>query len=157
MAQFYPVQTITLIPAGVINPNRFVNLAGAQAGTGQAARGVTHDGAPLGEKAVPVITLGTAIVEAGAAFAAQALLTSDDQGRAIEAADASGNTLNAIAVEAATAAGDLVEVVIVSPIAEATMVRAAAQANSVAIDVAGIVADFNGLLAKLRTAGVIAQ
>lgn len=34
--------------------------------------------------------------------------------------------------------------------------RAAAQANSTATDVAGLVADFNALLAKLRTAGVIA-
>jgi len=34
--------------------------------------------------------------------------------------------------------------------------RAPAQANSTATDVAGIVADFNALLAKLRTAGVIA-
>lgn len=35
--------------------------------------------------------------------------------------------------------------------------RAAAQANSTATDVAGIVADFNALLAKLRTAGIIAS
>lgn len=34
--------------------------------------------------------------------------------------------------------------------------RAAAQANSTATDVAGLVADFNALLAKLRTAGIIA-
>lgn len=35
--------------------------------------------------------------------------------------------------------------------------RAPAQANSTATDIAGIVADFNALLAKLRTAGVIAS
>lgn len=34
-------------------------------------------------------------------------------------------------------------------------VQAPAQVNSTATDVAGIVADFNALLAKLRTAGVI--
>jgi len=33
--------------------------------------------------------------------------------------------------------------------------QAPAQANSTATDVAGIVADFNSLLAKLRTAGVL--
>lgn len=33
--------------------------------------------------------------------------------------------------------------------------KAQAQANSTAIDVAGIVADFNSLLAKLRTAGLM--
>jgi len=35
--------------------------------------------------------------------------------------------------------------------------RAPAQANSTATEVAGLVADFNALLAKLRTAGVIAS
>lgn len=34
--------------------------------------------------------------------------------------------------------------------------QAAAQANSTATDVAGVVADFNALLAKLRAAGIIA-
>jgi len=33
---------------------------------------------------------------------------------------------------------------------------AQAQADSTAVDVAGLVADFNALLAKLRTAGVLA-
>jgi len=35
--------------------------------------------------------------------------------------------------------------------------QAAAQADSTAVDVPGIVADFNALLAKLRTAGIIAS
>lgn len=37
------------------------------------------------------------------------------------------------------------------------VLQAAAQADSTAIDVPGLVADFNALLAKLRTAGVIAS
>lgn len=37
-----------------------------------------------------------------------------------------------------------------------TVKRAAAQANSTATDVAGLVTDFNALLAKLRTAGILA-
>lgn len=37
-----------------------------------------------------------------------------------------------------------------------TATQAAAQADSTATDVAGLVADFNALLAKLRTAGIIA-
>lgn len=37
-----------------------------------------------------------------------------------------------------------------------TVLRAAAQVDSTATDVAGLVTDFNALLAKLRTAGVIA-
>lgn len=35
--------------------------------------------------------------------------------------------------------------------------KAAAQADSTASDVAGVVSDFNSLLAKLRTAGIIAE
>ncbi len=37
------------------------------------------------------------------------------------------------------------------------IVQAAAQVNSAAIDVAGVVGDLNALLAKLRTAGIMAQ
>lgn len=157
MNQFYPQQTITLIPNGVINPNRFVDLGGSQAELGEAARGITHDGASAGEKAVPVIVLGTAVIEAGAAFDAGVNLSSDAQGRAILTTEASDYTINAISVEAATAAGDFVEVIVVPPIARATMIRAAAQANSVAVDAAGAVVDFNALLAKLRAAGILAQ
>lgn len=40
--------------------------------------------------------------------------------------------------------------------AKLTATQAAAQADSTAVDVAGIVADFNALLAKLRTADIIA-
>lgn len=36
------------------------------------------------------------------------------------------------------------------------VLQAAAQADSVATDAAGIVTDFNALLAKLRTAGILA-
>lgn len=39
--------------------------------------------------------------------------------------------------------------------AAGTVKKAAAQADSTATDVAGLKADFNALLAKLRTAGVI--
>lgn len=37
-----------------------------------------------------------------------------------------------------------------------TVLQAPAQADSTAVDVAGLVIDFNAMLAKLRTAGVIA-
>ena len=40
---------------------------------------------------------------------------------------------------------------------EAVFAPAEAVADSVATDAAGIVTDFNGLLAKLRTAGIIAS
>ncbi|HCQ7755519.1 head fiber protein [Citrobacter sp. 50677481] len=38
-----------------------------------------------------------------------------------------------------------------------TVKQSAAQADSVATDVAGVVTDFNALLAKLRAAGVLAS
>lgn len=119
MPTFNPIQTITLIPSGAINAFRFVAFDGAQAVAGQRARGITHDGALDTDKAVSVITLGTAIIEAGAAFSAEALLVSDALGKAIEAVAASGDVINAIAVDAAEAPGDLVEVVLVSPITKA--------------------------------------
>lgn len=37
-----------------------------------------------------------------------------------------------------------------------TVLQSAAQANTAASDVAGLVTDFNALLAKLRTAGILA-
>lgn len=37
-----------------------------------------------------------------------------------------------------------------------TVLQAAAQANTAAADVAGLVTDINALLAKLRTAGILA-
>ncbi|WP_255800864.1 head fiber protein [Mycobacteroides abscessus] len=43
-----------------------------------------------------------------------------------------------------------------TPAANGTVKQSAAQANSTATDVAGLVADLNGLLAKLRTAGILA-
>lgn len=41
--------------------------------------------------------------------------------------------------------------------AKLTASKAAAQANSTATDIAGLVTDFNALLAKLRTAGIISN
>jgi hypothetical protein len=51
---------------------------------------------------------GEVMIEAGAAFAAGAMLTSDAQGRAVTAAPAAGvnNRIIGVALEAAAAAGD---------------------------------------------------
>lgn len=38
-----------------------------------------------------------------------------------------------------------------------TVLKAAAQSNTAASDVAGLVTDFNALLAKLRTAGILSS
>ncbi len=117
MPKFNALQILTVVPNGAISPHRFVNYSNAQAGAGQAARGITHDGAEAGDKSCPVITAGTAIVEAGGAFAAGAKLTSDANGKAVAAA--AGQVINAIAIDAAAADGDLVEVERVAPVANA--------------------------------------
>lgn len=65
----------------------------------------------LGKQAnsrVDVCMGGLPAVEAGAAFAAGDPLTTDDQGRAVKAAEG-GNRIIGIALEAATAAGDIVD------------------------------------------------
>lgn len=155
MPKHNPVQILTIVPTGAIGAFRFASFAGGQTVAGQRALGVTHDGAEVGDKSCPVITLGTAIVEAGAAFAAEARLTSDAIGRAVAVAEGSGNAVNAFALNAAAAAGDLVEVVILQPVEIATMARAALQADSVAATVGAMVIDFNALLAKLKAAGIM--
>ncbi len=74
---------------------------------------VAPKGAADGDR-IDVQHTGEALVEAGAAFAAGALLTSDGTGRAIISAPAAAanNRIVAMALEAAAAAGDLVRVII---------------------------------------------
>jgi len=52
--------------------------------------------------------------------------------------------------------GDLIPASVQTALnAKLTATKAATQANSTAVDVAGIVTDFNALLAKLKTAGIM--
>lgn len=75
-----------------------------------AFAGVIAELSPLSGQRVDIAKAGIAPVEAGAAFAQGAPLTSDAQGRAIAAAPATGANVRFIgfAEEAATAAGDIV-------------------------------------------------
>lgn len=123
--------------AGAYTKRRFVGFDKLQITVaGAAALGVAQQDAALNEL-TPVTVLGTAIVEAGGAVAVGGYVTSDNQGRAIAAANlavAAGATavtstaangsgiltgsvtaekINAIALEAASAAGDLIEVLLV--------------------------------------------
>lgn len=59
-------------------------------------------------------------------------------------------------VDLATYFSGEVTVAAATTAANGTVKQAAAQANSTATDVAGLVTDFNALLAKLRTAGILA-
>lgn len=102
---------LTMTASGVITSNRFVTPAGAVAGAGVNAQGVSDTDAAIGDK-FAVHTLGTAIVETGAAIAAGALIETDAAGRAIT--KAAGATVARLAPgEVATAAGQLVEVVLI--------------------------------------------
>jgi hypothetical protein len=119
MSQYKPCLILTVVAAGAIGGHRFVNFADAQADKGDAALGVTQFGASAAGKACEVVTLGTAVVEAGGAFDKGARLASDADGKAAAPVAASGDIINAIALEESTGDGDLVEVLLVSPVTAA--------------------------------------
>lgn len=102
--------TLTLALTGTVAAGRFVTPTFAQTGADGYAIGVARSAGVSGDK-IAVDIHGTAIVEAGAAFAVGATLKADSSGRAITWA-ASGGRL-AIALEAATAAGQMIEVLLV--------------------------------------------
>lgn len=103
--------------SGVITRQRFVTLDGDQKvrrsdALGQRALGVavmdiSADEAARG-KSTAVMTLGIAYVEAGAAIARDAMVTTDATGRAVTAAG--GNAIMGRARKAAGGAGELVPV-----------------------------------------------
>ncbi|PKN07618.1 MAG: DUF2190 domain-containing protein [Deltaproteobacteria bacterium HGW-Deltaproteobacteria-8] len=101
-----PILTLSVLATGTITARRFTTAAGAQAGAGANALGVSEYSGVTGDM-IPVTALGTSIVEAGAAFDAGVELEADATGRAI--LKTTGKTL-ARALQAATQAGDFVEV-----------------------------------------------
>jgi hypothetical protein len=113
--QFRPALTLTVTAAGSIAANRFVTPAGAQAGADANTLGVALSAASGAGERIPVIALGTAAVEAGAAISAGATVKSDSQGRAITWAT-SGAKIG-IALEAASGAGQVIEVFLVPNVA----------------------------------------
>jgi hypothetical protein len=85
-------------------------------------------------------------------------MTAADVGKPVFAADdqtVALSTTNGVGVGIITEVESATKVWV--DIAEANRRTARAQANSTATDVAGIVADFNALLAKLRAAGIMAS
>jgi hypothetical protein len=107
--QSTPVFKLSIKASAAVAARRFVTHAGAQAGAGANAAGVSEYAAASGEM-FPAVALGTAVVEAGAAFAAGAALQADADGRAITK-DAGAAVARAL--QAAGAAGDLVEVFLI--------------------------------------------
>lgn len=107
--QNIPLLSLTVAATGAITADRFITGAGAQTGAAGNALGVARYGGAIGEK-ITVDVIGTAIVEAGAVVAANALVESDASGRAIT--KAAGVTL-ARALQAAGAAGQKIEVLLI--------------------------------------------
>lgn len=109
--QFVPVLTLSAIATGAIVAERFVNTALAQAGAQANTLGVARSDAAVGA-VCPVDSLGTAIVQSGAAIAAGAALETDANGRAVTRT--TGPTVARMAPgEVATAAGQRIEVILI--------------------------------------------
>lgn len=96
----------TILAAGALTKQRFVNFAGTRAVAADAQLGVANADYDLGEQA-GVATHGEILVEAGGAVAVGAQVQSDADGRAItlDAGVAFGR-----ARDQATAAGQLIRV-----------------------------------------------
>lgn len=109
--QSTPILTLTRKSAGAIGAGRFVTAAGAQAGADANALGVAKVAAAGANEQIPVVVLGTAVVETGGAVAEGQTLKSDASGRAI-AWVTSGARL-AIALQAAAGAGEFIEVLLI--------------------------------------------
>lgn len=114
MNQNIAILTLTFALTGTVAVNRFVTPAGAQAGADANTLGVTRLAGVSGDN-VPVDTLGTAIVESGAAFAKGASLKADGDGKAITWVTSGAKV--AIALEAATDAGQMIEVLLIPNVA----------------------------------------
>lgn len=102
-----------------INAYRICKFSAAETVTLAAAAtdsliGVNNDVAPVLGERCDVVMLGIAFVEAGAAIALGAMVTSDAVGRAVTAAPAAGvnNRVIGLALEAASASGDIIRVLL---------------------------------------------
>lgn len=103
------ILTLSVVATAALTQYRAVTAAGALPAAGARSLGVTDFAAPVGER-VSVGVLGTVIAEAGAAFAVDAALEVDAQGRFIT--KASGVAV-ARALTAAGAAGALAEILLI--------------------------------------------
>jgi len=112
--QSIPLLTLTQTLSGSVAANRFVTVAGAQAGASANTLGVATMAGIAGDL-VPVDVIGTSVVEAGAAISAGATLRTDALGRAIPWATAGGKV--GIALQAAGTAGEFIEVLLLPNVA----------------------------------------
>lgn len=111
MSQFKAELVESFTAAGAITAHRFVTHAGAQAGADANTAGVALADASGAGVMVTVVTLGTAIVESGAAVSAGATVKSNASGQAITWATSGAKV--GVARTAATGAGQLIEIFLV--------------------------------------------
>lgn len=112
--QSTPLLTLTRKLTGTVAQHRFVTPANAQAGADANTLGVSRV-AGVANDNIAIDTIGTTVVEAGAAIADGASLKSDANGKAITWA-ASGAKV-AVALEAAGGAGEFIEVLLIPNVA----------------------------------------
>lgn len=109
--QCIPLLTVTLALTGTVVAERFVTGAGAQTGAAANALGVARTAGVSGDN-IPVDVIGTAIVEAGAAIAANALVEADSSGRAVT--KSAGVTLGRLAPgQSTTATNQFIEIILI--------------------------------------------
>jgi hypothetical protein len=109
------IMTETAKASGVIVANTFVTgsrSAATQSAAAGSSMGVATTGAAIGD-VFPFISIGTAQVLSGAAFADNVFLDVDASGRAVVHA---AGVIVARALSAATAANQIIEVLLISPI-----------------------------------------
>lgn len=100
---------LTVIAMAALTQFRGVTIAGALPAVNATALGIAQNGGAIGD-AVPVVALGTAIAEAGAAIAVGAQLGYDASGRVVTWT--TGPVIGR-ALTAAGAAGEQVEVFLI--------------------------------------------
>lgn len=112
MRNSIPLQTLTMVLAGAVAASRFVSTALAQAGAGDYTYGVARTAGEIGE-AIPVDTIGTAVIETGGAILAGAQVQADASGRAITIG--AGVAVGRLAPgESSSAAGQFVEIILIT-------------------------------------------
>lgn len=100
---------LSVVATAALTQFRGVTIAGAVPAANATALGIAQQGGAIGDS-VPVVTLGTAIAEAGAAIAVGAQLGYDASGRVVTWA--SGSVIGR-ALTAASAAGDQIEALLI--------------------------------------------
>lgn len=102
---------LTVVAAGALAANRFVDQDGTYPAAGAKAFGVTRFEALNAGEALTCDILGTTIVETGAAVAKDADLMVDATGRVVTATTGVKRIV-AVSMEAAAAAGAFIEVLL---------------------------------------------